>query len=53
MFDTHDGIFVGELYLYIHNLKDLNNLIEKLKGIKGIEDIQRIESLDDNKKSED
>ena len=52
MFDTHDGIFVGELYLYIHNLEDLNNLIEKLKYIKGIEDIQRIENLDDNKKSE-
>ncbi|MDP4206135.1 MAG: RelA/SpoT family protein, partial [Bacteroidota bacterium] len=26
-FETHDGIFEGELFLYIHNTLDLNNLI--------------------------
>ncbi len=47
MFDTHDGIFEGELYLYIHNVEDLNNLITRLMKIKGIENIERIEKIDD------
>ena len=47
MFDTHDGIFEGELYLYIHNVEDLNNLITRLMKIKGIENIERIEKIED------
>ncbi len=47
MFDTHDGIFEGELYLYIHNVEDLNNLISRLMKIKGIENIERIEKIED------
>ncbi|WP_423129058.1 RelA/SpoT family protein [Gaoshiqia sp. Z1-71] len=47
MFDTHDGIFEGELYLYIHNVDDLNNLIARLMKIKGIDTIERIEKIDD------
>lgn len=46
-FDTTDGIFRGELYLYIHNTEDLNNLIAQLKKIKGIENVSRIKSLND------
>ncbi len=46
-FDTHDGIFKGDLFLYIHNAEDLNNLITRLKTIKGIDNISRIENLDD------
>jgi GTP pyrophosphokinase len=46
-FDTNDGIFRGELFLYIHNTEDLNNLIAQLKKIKGIENVSRIKSLYD------
>lgn len=44
-FDTHDGIFEGDLYLYIHNLEDLNELISRLMKIKGIDTIERIEKI--------
>ena len=46
-FDTNDGIFRGELFLYIHNTEDLNNLIAQLKKIKGIENVSRIKRLND------
>jgi GTP pyrophosphokinase len=44
-FDTHDGIFEGDLYLYIHNLQDLKELISRLKKIKGIDNVERIEKI--------
>lgn len=44
-FDTHDGIFEGDLYLYIHNLQDLKELISRLMKIKGIDAIERIEKI--------
>lgn len=40
-FDTHDGIFKGDVFLYIHNADDLSILINKLKTIKGIETVKR------------
>jgi len=46
-FDTHDGIFKGDLFLYIHNAEDLNNLITRLKTIKGIDNVARIENLNE------
>jgi GTP pyrophosphokinase len=46
-FDTNEGIFKGELFLYIHNAEDLNNLIAELKKIKGIDDVSRIKDLYD------
>jgi GTP pyrophosphokinase len=46
MFDTHDGIFEGDLYIYIHNLGDLNKLIARLMKIKGIDTIERIENIE-------
>ncbi|WP_163717265.1 RelA/SpoT family protein [Mangrovibacterium lignilyticum] len=47
MFDTHDGIFEGELFLYIHNVDDLNNLIARLMKIKGVDNIERMEKIED------
>lgn len=44
-FDTHDGIFEGDLYLYIHNVQDLNELIARLMKIKGIDSVDRIEKI--------
>ncbi len=43
-FDTHDGIFEGELYIYVHNARDLQNLIQQLEKIKGIDKISREET---------
>ncbi len=46
-FDTHEGIFEGDLFLYIHNADDLHHLISKLEKIKGIELVSRDENLND------
>lgn len=46
-FDAHEGIFNGELFLYIHNTNDLQNLIDRLKKIKGIDNVTRIENLNE------
>jgi GTP diphosphokinase / guanosine-3',5'-bis(diphosphate) 3'-diphosphatase len=44
-FDTHDGIFEGELYLYIHSVEDLNDLISRLRKIKGMDEVERVEKI--------
>jgi GTP pyrophosphokinase len=44
-FDTHDGIFEGDLYIYIHNAQDLQKLITELSKIKGIDKIERVENI--------
>ncbi|HKI87855.1 MAG TPA: RelA/SpoT family protein [Draconibacterium sp.] len=46
-FDTHEGIFEGDLFLYIHNTDDLTNLISRLEKIKGIDNVSRDENLND------
>jgi len=46
-FDTHDGIFEGDLFLYIHNTDDLNTLIQQLEKIKGIDKVVRVENIND------
>jgi guanosine-3',5'-bis(diphosphate) 3'-pyrophosphohydrolase len=44
---SHDGIFEGTLDLYVHNTKDLNNLIMNLIRIKGVESVNRVESSEE------
>lgn len=46
-FDTHEGIFEGDLFLYIHNAEDLHHLISRLEKIKGIDRVSRDENLID------
>ncbi len=46
-FDTHEGIFEGDLFLYIHNTQDLDHLISVLKKIKGIDIVKRTSNLED------
>ncbi len=43
--ETHDGIFEGELELYVHSVKDLNNLIMNISKIKGVESVKRKEEM--------
>jgi len=44
-FDTYEGVFIGNLDLYVHNIEDLENIISKMKKIKGIESVERIEEI--------
>jgi len=44
---SHDGIFEGSIDLYVHNTKDLNNLIMNLIKIKGVESVNRVESAEE------
>ncbi|MCT4588952.1 MAG: RelA/SpoT family protein [Carboxylicivirga sp.] len=39
--ESHDGIFEGNIYLYIHNTEDLNNLILNIMKIKGVHNVTR------------
>ena len=40
-----NGIFEGTIDLYVHHIKDLNNLILKISNIKGIESVKRVEDF--------
>jgi GTP pyrophosphokinase len=39
--DAHDGIFEGNLYLYVHNTNMLDTVISKLLNIKGVDTVSR------------
>lgn len=41
---SHDGIFEGKIYLYVHNNEDLRVIMNKLSKVKGIEKVNRTES---------
>ena len=42
-FDSDDGIFEGEIMLYVYDKDQLENLIQKLEDISGIKQVVRIE----------
>ena len=42
-FDTNDGVFEGEIMLYVYDKTHLEKLIKKLRNINGIEKVVRIE----------
>lgn len=44
-FDTNDGVFTGNLDLYVHNTDDVDNIIARLNKIKGIESVERLEEI--------
>ena len=44
---SHDGIFDGTIDLYVHNTKDLNNLIMNLIRIRGVDSVNRVEDVDE------
>jgi guanosine-3',5'-bis(diphosphate) 3'-pyrophosphohydrolase len=46
--ESHDGIFEGTIYLYIHNTEDLNNLIFNLMRLKGLHSVTRQERIHSN-----
>ena len=42
-FDSDDGIFEGEIMLYVYDKDHLESLIQKLIDINGIKQVVRIE----------
>ena len=38
---SHDGIFEGDISLYVQNAESLHDVMEKLRKIKGIESVKR------------
>jgi GTP pyrophosphokinase len=47
-FETNDGVFIGEIELFIHNSRDLEDVVFRIKKIKGIKNVIRIEEENDN-----
>ncbi len=43
--ESHDGIWEGTIELYVHDTKDLNNLMMNLGKIKGVNSVKRVEKL--------
>ncbi len=41
--DSHDGVFEGNIKLYVHDTGELEKLIHKLKNLKGIYSITRFD----------
>jgi GTP diphosphokinase / guanosine-3',5'-bis(diphosphate) 3'-diphosphatase len=41
--DTTDGVFEGDLKIYVNDIKELEKLITKLKQLPGITNVQRLE----------
>jgi len=44
---AHDGIFEGEIEIYVHNINDVNRLITNLTKIKGVMKANRVENFEE------
>ena len=42
--DSKDGIFEGNIMVYVHDREELNNFCNRLGALDGIQKIERIES---------
>jgi len=45
--DSKDGIFEGNIMVYVHDREELNNFCNKLGALEGINKIERIDSPDE------
>lgn len=43
-FESHDGIFEGKVFVYVHDSKHLEKLIQNLKQINGVQTVVRIDN---------
>jgi len=43
--NSHDGIWEASMEIYVHDTKDINNLIMGLSRIKGVETVERTETV--------
>ena len=39
---SHDGVFEGNLSLYVRDTESLNALLDRIRKIKGIETVKRL-----------
>lgn len=44
--ETHDGIFNGYIDCYVHNIEDLETLMNHFRKIKGVESVTRVDVKD-------
>ncbi len=44
-FQSHDGIFNGELQLFVHDTSDLDELLKKILRISGVKTVVRLEDV--------
>jgi GTP diphosphokinase / guanosine-3',5'-bis(diphosphate) 3'-diphosphatase len=42
---SHDGVWEGTMDLYVHDAKDLNNLLTSLRKVKGVDAVKRVEAI--------
>jgi GTP pyrophosphokinase len=42
--DTNDGIFEGQIMVYVNNAEHLTQLVKKLKAIMGVVNVFRFDS---------
>jgi GTP pyrophosphokinase len=45
---SHDGVWEGTIDLYVHDAKDLNNLLIGLNKVKGVDAVKRVEAVTEN-----
>ncbi|GIV26694.1 MAG: RelA/SpoT family protein [Bacteroidia bacterium] len=45
-FDTEDGLFDGEIMVYVHDTKHLNRLIKNLKKVEGVTSVYRMDGVE-------
>ena len=42
-FESVDGVFIGEIRVYVTNRQNLNDLMRSLNKVKGVEKVERID----------
>ena len=42
-FETNDGIFEGDIQLYVHDVEDVNTICRNLKKVDKIKSVNRVE----------
>lgn len=47
-FDSNDGIFEGNILLFVNSTEHLNNLIQKLKKVEGVKSVYRVDGTESN-----
>lgn len=45
-FDTEDGLFEGDITVYVHDTKHLNRLIKNLKKVEGVTSVYRMDGME-------
>lgn len=46
-FDTEDGLFEGEITVYVYDTKHLNRLIKNLKKVEGVTSVYRMDGVEE------